>query len=66
MKIKISGLDSLRKELESLPEKMMDEVISEGFDVKCSECGQTFHAHEGLNTCPNCGQQINLTVEVKQ
>lgn len=54
------------------PKKVEKEILSEvkknidkiPIEVECSECGKKYEAFAGLNTCPHCGAQLNLDVDV--
>lgn len=47
----------------SLNKAMADGLKKVSFDFKCPTCQTKFSAKFGTNTCPECGQKIDLKPE---
>lgn len=54
------------------PKKVKNEILSNvsknvgkiPIEVDCPECGKKYEAFAGLNTCPHCGTELNLDVDI--
>ena len=53
-KIKLKGIDDLKKELEKL--SSLKEI-----PFQCPKCGCSFNAKIGENVCPSCGTVVERT-----
>lgn len=41
-----------------------DEASNMDIEIECPACGKSFSAREGRNTCPHCGESVDLNVKV--
>lgn len=63
---KLNNKASMKRfEKDLLNEAIKAAQNSTEFDIECPDCNKTFKAYNGLNTCPYCGKQVQLDVEVE-
>ena len=58
---KKSDMRRLERDLKKTVQKAVDDAYKSALDdLVCPNCGRTFRAHVGHETCPLCGTEFDL------
>lgn len=60
-----SDVNRLCRDIEKEGMRMAKEsVLRNGVEYECPSCGTVMQVRNGLNTCPNCGGQIDVVLDL--
>ena len=61
---KSSDMRKFQRDFEKDIKRQTEASISDlEFDVECPNCSVEFKAKSGLNRCPSCNEEVNLTLD---
>lgn len=61
-----SGMDKFKRDIEKqLNEKAVSALGQRKYEVTCPHCGAIVQAPPGKSNCFRCGNQIDLTLDIK-